>query len=228
MSQKRLPAEIYWRRRLLFVAVVIALIWVGTQVFGGGDDPKADPKATATATTTAAPVATPTDGVLSVNLASATGACDPEKIRITPTVKSGQLTKAPVTVGLVVSSTETKPCTLTPSVADLLVVISANKVAVWDSTVCKTSLLTNPVAISAGWATLVQTTWSGRGSGSKCSTKEGFATPGTYTIQAGTLGGEPGKTTFDLNPAPKPKATATPSPTKKTPSAKNTTKPADE
>lgn len=221
-----MPAEIYWRRRLLFVAVVIALIWIGMQVFGGGDDPKADPKPTATATTTAAPVPTPTEGVLSVNLASATRACDPEKIRITPTVKSGQLTKAPVIVGLVVSSTETKACTLTPSVADLLVVISANKVAVWDSTVCKTSLLTTPVAISAGWATLVQTSWTGRGSGSKCSTKEGFATRGTYTIQAGTLGGEPGETTFDLNPAPKPKATATP--TKKTPSAKNTTKPPDD
>ncbi len=81
-------------------------------------------------------------------------------------------------IGLVVSSTETTACTLTPSAADLLVVISANKVAVWDSTVCKTSLLTAPVAISPGWATLAQASWSGRGSGSKCSTKEGFATPG--------------------------------------------------
>lgn len=221
-----MPAEIYWRRRLLFVAVIIALIWIGMQVLGGGDDPKAKPQATATATATATPVPAPTDGVLSVNLVSATRACDPEKIRVTPTVKSGQLTKAPVVVGLVVSSTETKACTLTPSGADLLVVISANKVAVWDSTVCKTSLLTAPAAISPGWATLVKASWSGRGSGSKCSSKEGYATPGRYTIQAGTLGGEPGKTTFVLKAAPKPKATATP--TKKTPSAKNTTKPPDE
>lgn len=221
-----MPAEIYWRRRLLALAVVIALIWIGTKVFGGDGDPKAEPEPTATATATATPVPAPTDGVLSVNLVSETRTCDPEKIRITPTVKSGQLTKTPVVVGLVVSSTDTKACTLTPSAADLLVVISANKVAVWDSTVCKTSLLTTPVAISPGWATLVQASWSGRGSGSKCSTKDGFATPGTYTIQAGTLGGEPGKTTFVLKPTPKPKATATP--TKTTPSAKNTTKPADE
>ncbi len=220
-----MPAEIYWRRRLLFLAVIIALIWIGTQVFGGGDDPKAKPRATATATATVTPVPAPTDGVLSVNLVSATRACDPEKIRITPTVKPGQLTKAPVGIGLVVSSTETKACTLTPAAADLLVVISANKVAVWDSTVCKTSLLTTPAAISPSWATLVQASWSGRGSGSRCSAKEGFATPGTYTIQAGTLGGEPGKTSFVLKPAPKPKPTATP--TKPTPSAKNTTKPAD-
>ena len=219
-----MPAEIYWRRRLLLLAVVIALIWVGMKVFGGGDEPKAEPKPTATAAATVTPAPAPTDGVLSVNLVSATRPCDPEKIRITPTVKSGQLTKAPVAVGLVVSSTETKACTLTPSVADLLAVISANKFAVWDSTVCKTSLLTTPVAISPGWATLVQATWSGRGSGSKCSSKEGFATPGTYTIQAGTLGGEPGKTTFVLKAAPKPKATT---PTK-TPTPKTSTKPADE
>ncbi len=216
-----MPAEIYWRRRLLFIAIVIALIWIGTQVFGGGGDPKTEPKPTVTATSKAAPIPAPTEGVLSVKLVSDTRGCDPEKIRVTPTVNAGQLTQAAVVIGLVISSTETKPCTLTPADADLLVVISANKVAVWDSTVCKTSLLTDPVAISAGWATLVNATWSGRGSASKCSSKEGFATPGKYTIQVGTLGGEPGKTTFTLKAPPKPKPSATPS-------AKNTTKPPGE
>jgi hypothetical protein len=224
VSQKRLPAEIYWRRRLLFLALVIALIWLGTRAFGGGDDPKAKPKPTATATETATAEPAPTEGALSVKLTSATRSCDPEKIRVTPTVKPDQLIKETVDIGLVVSSTEKTACTLSPEVADLLVVISANKVAVWDSTVCKTSLLTDPVAISPGWATLAEATWSGRGSGSKCSTKEGFATPGTYTIQAGTLGGEPGKTTFTLDPQPKPKPTET----KATPKPKNTTKPPDE
>ena len=187
-----MPAEIYWRRRLLVLAVVIALIWVGTQVFGGGGDPEAKPEATVTPTVTATPEPAPTEGPLSVTLVSSTKSCDPEKI-------------------------------LTPASADLLVVISANKIAVWDSTVCKTSLLATPVAISPGWATLADATWSGRGSGSKCSPKEGFATPGKYTIQAGTLGGEPGKTTFTLNPAPKPTVTPT-----KTPTPKTSTKPPDE
>lgn len=207
------------------LAVVIALVWIGTQVFGGGDEARTEPKPTPTPTVTATPVPAPTEGVLPVRLTSAARSCDPEKIRVTPSVRSGQLTKAPVKVGLVISSTETTACTLTPADADLLVVISANKVAVWDSTVCKTSLLTSPVAISPGWSTLADTTWTGRGSGSACSPKEGFATPGTYTIQAGTLGGEPGKATFTLNPAPKPAATPTPS---KTPTPKTTTKPADE
>lgn len=219
-----MPAEIYWRRRLLVLAVLIALVWVGLRVFGG-DSPKAEPQPTATATVKATSIPAPTDGVLSVKLTSGTRTCDPEKVRVTPSVKPGQLTKAPVSIGLVVSATEKSACTLTPGAADLLVVISANKVAVWDSTVCKTSLLTAPVAISPGWSTLAQTTWSGRGSGNKCDAGEGFATPGTYTIQVGTLGGEPGKTTFTLNPAPKPKAAPTPT---TTPTPKTSTKPADE
>ncbi|MCW2799907.1 MAG: hypothetical protein JWQ70_1379 [Aeromicrobium sp.] len=216
-----MPAEIYWRRRLLALAVVIAAVWGVLQLTGGDDKPATKPTATATVASTA-PTVAPVDGVVKVSLVTASRACDPEKIRITPTVQPGQHTKTAVTIGLVVSSTETTACTLSPTDADLVAVISANKTAIWDSTVCKTSLLTNPVAISPRWASLVDTTWSGRGSGGKCAKKEGYATPGTYAIQAGTLGGEPGKATFTLTTAPKPKDTATPT---DKPSGKKSDKP---
>lgn len=220
-----MPAEIYWRRRLLVLAAIIALVWGVLQLTGDDDSPTAKQQKPAPTTTT--PVATPANrlnGAVKVSLSTGSQACDAEKVRVTPTVGSGQLTKGPVVVGLVVSSTEGAACTLTPAAADLLVVISANKTAVWDSTVCKASLLREPVSISPRWATLVQTTWSGRGSGSACSPKEGYASPGSYTIQAGTLGGEPGKASFTLKPKPKPKPTSstnTPKP------SKTTTEPAD-
>lgn len=221
-----MPAEIYWRRRLLVLATIIALVWGVLQLTGGEDDsPTA--KQQKPAPTKATPVATPANklnGTVKVSLSTGSQACDPEKVRVTPTVRSGQVTKSPVTVGLVVSSSQRTACTLTPSAADLLVVISANKTAVWDSTVCKASLLREPVAISPRWATLVETTWSGRGSGSACSPKEGYASPGSYTIQAGTLGGEPGKASFTLKSKPTPKkssSTQTPKP------SKTTTEPAD-
>ncbi len=226
MSQRRLPAEVYWRRRLLALAAVIALVWLVLRFVGGDDEP--DPKPTAKApvkTTTAPTVPAPVNGVVDVTLVSATRACDPEKIRMTPTVEAGQFAKAPVKIGLVVSSTEKTACTLTPADADMVAVISANKTAIWDSTVCKVALLDDPVSVSPQWATLVTATWSGRGSGAKCSSKEGYATPGTYTVQIGTLGGEPGKTTFTLDRKPEPKPSKT---TKPSPSAKNTTKPADD
>jgi hypothetical protein len=229
VSQQRLPAEVYWRRRLLLLAAVIALVWLALRFVGGEDDP--DPKPTAkapVATTPTATVAAPVDGVVEVTLVSASRPCDPEKIRMTPTVEPGQLTKGPVKIGLVVSSTEKTACTLDPADADMVAVISANKTAIWDSTVCKTALLDDPVAVSPQWSSLVTGTWSGRGSGAKCSAKEGFATPGTYTVQVGTLGGEPGKAAFKLEARPQPKPTkTTPTPTKPTPSAKNTAKPND-
>ena len=43
-------------------------------------------------------------------------------------------------------------------------------------------------------------------------TKEGWASPGTYTLRIGTLGGEPGSAKFRLGKAAaKPKPSATPS-----------------
>lgn len=219
-----MPAEVYWRRRLLVLAAAIALTWVVLRLIDGGDGDRADPAPTPAVTTTVAPVVAATvNGTIRVTLISDSRACDPQKIRMTPTVRPDQQTKAPVEIGLVVSSTQKKACTLDPADAEVVAVISANKTPVWDSTVCKAPLLTEPVSISPRWASLVTTTWSGRGSGAKCSAKEGFASPGTYSVQVGTLGGEPGSTTFTLKSAPKKKAT----PTTPTPKPKNTTKPND-
>lgn len=210
MSQRRLPAEIYWRRRLLALAVLILLIWAALRLWPDGDSEPvaATPRPTPAATQ---PPAT-TDGTMSVSLASADKACDPESIRVTPSVAGGQHNRGPVDVNLLVSSTSRTPCTFTAGSSDLLVVISAGKTPVWDSTVCKTALITKPVQIAPGWATNVDTTWTGQGSGNGCSSKEGYVTPGTYVLKIGTLGGEPGRTTFRLTSAPKPKKTPTPEP----------------
>ena len=205
MSQRRLPAEIYWRRRLLLLAVLILIAWLGVQLWpGAGDDerPVSAPVTTVKPSTTPKPA--PADGTTTVALASSSKACDPESIRITPSVPDGQKTRGPVDIDLTISTTSKKSCTLTASNSDLLVVISAGKTAIWDSTVCKAALLTEDVKLSPGWSTIAPVEWSGRGSGPACSKKEGWATPGRYTVQIGTLGGEPGKTKFTLTPAPKP------------------------
>lgn len=221
MSQRRLPAEIYWRRRLLLLALVLLLAWGATKAFGGegnADKPVAKPTAKPT---TAVTIAAAVDGKVTVNLSSGTATCDPEKVRVTPSVRSGQYVGAAVKVSMIVSTTQKDPCILNAKTADLLVVISANKAPVWDSSVCKAALLSTPVSVSPRWSTVAATTWTGRGSGKKCATKEGFASPGTYVIKSATLGGEPGQDTFKLVNKPKPK------PTKTTPSAKATAKPSD-
>lgn len=214
--QTTLPAAVYWRRRLLVLAGAIAFIWIVVSLWpsGGGSDntTKPTPTAAATGTELAAEEPTVDNGPVDVRLTSGSAACDPTKVRVTPTVRAGQRSQAAVEIGLVMSTTAEKSCTLSPQDADLIAVISANKKPVWDSTVCKQSLLAEPVKLTARWATVVLTEWSGRGSGTNCSKKIGWAPGGDYTVQAGTLGGEPGKVTFKLEKAaPEP----TPTPTKK-------------
>ena len=205
MSQRRLPAEIYWRRRLLLLAVLILIAWLGLQFWpGSGDDERPVSAPVTTATPSPTPKPAPTDGTTTVALSTGTPPPPSESIRITPSVPDGQETRGPVDIDFTISSTSKKACTFTALSSDLLVVISAGKTAIWDSTVCKTALLDEPVKLAPGWSTVVPVEWSGRGSGPACSKKEGWATPGRYTVQVGTLGGEPGKARFTLTPAPKP------------------------
>lgn len=206
----------------MLLAVVLLVVWIVLQVLDRGGDTTSKAVPTATATTEA-PVAAPTDGKVQVDLTAGNAACNPQKVLVAPSIRPGQFTGAPVNVTMSVSTTDAKACVLDAKAADLLVVISANKKPVWDSSVCKSALLTGPVAISANWATVVETTWTGRGSGQNCSPKEGFAAQGSYVIKSATLGGEIGKSSFRIENQPKPKATkATPTtkPSSKKPSAK--------
>lgn len=202
MSQRRLPAEIYWRRRLLVLAVLILVVWLSLRLWPSGGDEKPVSAPAPSATPSPTPEPAPTDGTTTVSLESGSRKCDPESIRITPSVPDGQETRQPVKIDLTMSSTSRKSCTYTADSDELLVIISAGKTAIWDSTVCKTALLREPVKLSSGWSTVAPIEWSGRGSGPACSGKEGWATPGGYTIQIGTLGGEPGEARFTLTAPP--------------------------
>lgn len=208
------------------LAVVLLLAWFATKAFGafGTESRPGEPVAGPTATpTTAATVATPVNGEVTVNLTSDTKPCDPEKVRVSPSVRSGQYVGSEVDVSMIVSTTQKDACVLDAKKADLLVVISANKNPVWDSSVCKSALLTRPVAVSPRWSTVAAVKWTGRGSGTDCSDKQGFASQGTYVIKSATIGGEPGQARFRLVNKPKPKPTAT----KATPSEKPSQKQSD-
>ena len=196
MSQRPLPAAVYWRRRLLIVAVVIAIGWVGVRLVGGDD--AADPEPSAAPQVV--PAVVPTDGTYDASLPTVGSACDPQAVRITPSVPVEQQAGGDVTIDLVVSSAGAEACTLEPDDADLIAVISSGGEVVWDSTRCRSSLLDVPVPLAAGWSTMVSVQWSGRRSGTGCSSDEPAAGAGTYTVKLGTLGGEPGEAAFSLQP----------------------------
>lgn len=196
---------------MVLVALVIAGVWLALRLTAG--DTSA-PEPTATAAPVAPQAAVPTNGAFEVALTSDDRTCDPQKVRITPSIPTDQLSGSPVRIDLVVSTTQKGPCTLQPTDADVIAVVSADDKPVWDSTLCTTSLLTESVQLAGGgWATVEPTAWSGRRSGQACGGSEDFAREGRYTVQIGTLGGEPGEAGFDLDARPKPKPSPSPSPT---------------
>lgn len=205
-----MPPAIYWRRRLLLLAVVIALVWVGWQTVGWADSGEgeatpATPSPSSSSTESPGsdePSAEPAD-VVPVSVPAAEGACNPENVRIAPSVKNGQHAGGDVTVELLLSTVDGKGCVLDPADAELLVVIASGDSPLYDSAGCEQSLLTDPVAIPSGWATQESITWNGRRSGGSCGDGEEQVGEGEYTAQIGTLGGEPGETAFQLA-APKP------------------------
>lgn len=229
MPRGPLPAAIYWRRRLLVFALLIGLSWLGLQLVGwinNRDEPAGAATPTPSApsvspSTSPEPSPEPTD-LVPVALSAAEGACAAENVRIVPSVADGQRAGEPVTVDLLVSTVDGSGCVLTPEHAELLVIISSGGTPVFDSTVCRQPFLSEPTAIPAGWATQTSVEWTGRGSGWSCGDGEGHAGPGEYTLQLGTLGGEPGQSTFRLaeprpEPEPEPEEAETPAPEGETP-----------
>src|SRR5437870_2124131 len=71
VSQRRLPAEIYWRRRLLLLAVLILVAWLGLHFWpGAGSDERPVSAPVKTATPSPTPKPAPTDGTTTVALSS--------------------------------------------------------------------------------------------------------------------------------------------------------------
>lgn len=243
-----MPRAIFWRRRLLLLAAAILLAWAVLQVWTKfhHDEPVAEPSVTPspTATTSAAPAPTPTptpsatpvvtapsdESTTQVALTGGGRACDPHRIRMTVDVADGQMARQPVRIDLSISTTSKQPCVFKPKTYDPLAVVSSGTKRVWDSSMCKTPVADGAVQVVPGWATAVQVPWIPRKSGKHCADNAAWLAAGEYTLEVGTLGGEPGKATFTLAeppptaepPAPVPSPSASspaPAPAEASPAA---------
>ena len=84
-------------------------------------------------------------------------------------------------------------------------IISAGKTAIWDSTVCKTALGSDDGQAVARLVHRRPSRVERSRLGPGVFQEGGVGDAGRYTVEIGTLGGEPGKTKFTLTPAPKPR-----------------------
>lgn len=205
MSRRPPSRAVFWRRRFLLLAGVLAIAWAMVSFRPGGSEgpaPTAAPTPTATASPEPAPTVGAQESLPQVTIEAGSASCDPEQVRIVPVVPSGQRAGEAVAVDLLLSTTQEQACTLKPGEADIVAVVRDGDVAVWDSSVCRAPMLESSVGLSPRWSTLAPSGWDGRGSGAGCSGDEGSVGPGTYTLQIGTLGGEPGRVRFELGAKP--------------------------
>lgn len=243
MSTGPVGRDVYWRRRLLVLAIAIGLVWGVLQVIGllrgdGSSEAKAPAPQPTTAAPTTPPTTAPPADQVPVAIETATTVCKPENVRIVPSVAADQEAGAPVSIDLMVTALDGEACTFRPTADELLVVVDTQRAPIYDSSVCRAAFFDQSVAIPAGWGTVTTVEWTGRGSGTGCGTSEGFAPAGTYTLKIGTYGGEPGETTFRLaprvpetpapatapsaSPSSAPSAPASSAPTKKLPKSPST------
>jgi hypothetical protein len=215
-----LPPRVYWTRRLVLVALVLLLGWLLIRWIGGGDTGAAptgsDNAAAASiddddATQTNSPDQKSRDRLRTDRIQAVAETferprenCDLTEVLVTPTVADPAYAGEPTSVSLRISTSSSVACSLTIDAEHLLLSITSGDDTVWDSTHCDDAIPTRDLALQPRWSTLVDVTWSGRYSGRRCPSDGKAAEPGTYTVEAAVLEGEPTGTDFELVERPDP------------------------
>ena len=223
-----LPARVYWTRRLILVAVGLLLLVTIARVLGGGSDGKGtdNPKAQQAAaelrtsstagssgtTTGAVPSASTTSGKpgRKAPLASPSGPCEPDDVKVTPTIRTAAGGQT-IPLGLALTSS-VPACTFTVSSKTVVLKIISGKDNIWSSQQCPRSIPTTDVVVRSAVPAEVVVNWDGRRSDEDCSRSAGWADLGYYHAIAATLGGEPTDTQFQLTRPPAVFVTVTPKP----------------
>lgn len=220
-----LPPGVYWRRRAFVGLLVVALVFVGFNLLRGGSDgssgeaPAAQQAAgevEASHTMTAEPADERTERQGRKNrkkqrqaqpsqgptfdpdvLADPEGTCSAADILVRPQVDEA-VAGRDVTIGLSLQTQQAEACTWELRPKRLAVTIVGKRGPVWTSQECRDAVPTQEVVVRRAIATVVEMTWDARESEPGCPELTDWLLPGRFRVQAATLGGEPGRTSFEL------------------------------
>ncbi|ROR89466.1 hypothetical protein [Nocardioides aurantiacus] len=226
----RLPRRVYWTRRLLVLAVALAVVLGLVQLVRGfaPDDAPAERAATSSGTTRPTPRAMPTYGPVAVRgltpkqrkqavQAAPTGECRADEISVLPVVDTAEAGgRIPIRLDL----QGTQPaCTFEVSAASLVVkVVTDDGTRFWSTQDCGRGVPKSDVVVRSAQPTSVTVTWSGRASDPDCTDQPAWALPGFYEVYAAAAGSSPTDVPFEVTRPSVRYVTETPSPTA-TPSA---------
>jgi hypothetical protein len=223
----RLPARVYWVRRLLVLGVALGLVFGISRLFGGGDgspEPAAQPASsnrsdgspsavsTADARPGSSPGAEPSPQRTKTKppLAMPTGPCRDNDVRVVPDLQETAYAGGDVRLTLQLTTFVSAACTWTVSPETVAVRLTSGSDRIWSSQDCPKAVPEAQVVLRDEKATFVDVTWGGRRSDSDCSRNTQWAEPGYYHVATAAMGSEPESQQFRLH---QPVVTVAPSPT---------------
>lgn len=231
MTRGRLPASVYWRRRLFVGLLALSIVFVIASLLGAGSDgSSAEPVAqqsaeaadtdTSSGATTTPPSApatvaeSPTQEEQATELAAPSGTCAPEDVRITPITQKA-VAGRDVEIDLSLQTRTDPACHWRVGAKQLAVRISGQGGEVWSTRHCQQGIPSKTVVLRKDVATKLTFTWDARRSDEGCPKATEWVLPGEYVVTAAALGGEPQQQTLELvapsaTQRPEPKAEESP------------------
>lgn len=229
---RRLPAQVYWVRRVMLLLLVLLLAFAVARFFGNDAGLESGPPPTGNTgntgnhgnngkdgTAAGAGVGASVSAVAAPPLATPTSRRSSDLSRVRPELGSpagacdpADITVVPSADGRVESGSGA-PIQLRLTVIGeqacrlslddrLLVQVARDGAALWSLTDCPSALGVDTAVLHPGWATVVQLEWSGRTSNPTCALETPAVQPGTYQLQAALLQGEPATVRLDVAAAP--------------------------
>lgn len=174
--------------------------------------PSTTPGTTPSLSSSAGALAGPTTSAqpLSGTPATASGACQPSDVVVTPLVRDAMVGQ-PVTITLRVQTRTEPACYWQMNASSLQVKVDSAVDRVWSTADCRSAITPQQLTLSNAAPTQTSLIWRGHTSDSYCSGHTPWANQGTYTVTATALGGEPQTASFHLG-VPTVYVTVTPTP----------------
>jgi hypothetical protein len=175
-----LPAATYWRRRLVVLLLLVALLAVGLWLAqrGDGDDrlATADPTADPTAQRSAEPTSSPSP-------TASARACRDDDLEVQATTDTADVAAgARATLTLTVRNTSAQACRRALGQGAVELVVTSGEDRIWSSDDCAPGGDDGVVLLEPGASQQARATWPGTRSAPGCPDGQPAALPGTYRI----------------------------------------------
>jgi hypothetical protein len=207
VTRGRLPARVYWVRRVMMLGVAALLVVGIAQLLGGAGGGSSGPDRA----TTVADTSTPPAGASNrthhgghhhasdpvTPLAMPSGPCAADDIAVTPSVPH-PIAGGDISLVLDLSTVTSPACNWQLSGKTLALRITSGPDLIWTTVQCAATIPTEDLVLRRSEPTRVKITWDARRSAPGCPRLTSWAMPGTYHLDVAALAGQPQEVTFVL------------------------------